>query len=353
MVGDNREVNPMSFLRDALSSQQRRKKKIGAEVIQFLKRGKLPTPDDIREAINFCVGIGEEREEILRYHPYWKERQLRLGLESLIRAAHQAYVDICRHDAALGSLAKARDFEDHVDQTIGDTAQKDVFAYCSLAVGVRDTLRRIEKVRLDIKDEIRDVSCKYFSHNVTAFINKMKNDMIHGSVMIPKWQISYDFQSSSGSMTYSEKELLSFGDWNKESKEYIRKANDGKIDISKVVGEHFKLLRDFEREIQDLFARNITDAERDFFEIEDSYKKIQRRQWTKILISQIGKGKDPYEYLHRFFEPETVREILRRPRHSKEQVDFIVALKAAELDCDDDLRCLLYKKFGVVDDSST
>ena len=53
MVGDNREADPTSFLRDVLSNQQRRKKKIGARVIRFLKDGKLPTPDDIREDINF------------------------------------------------------------------------------------------------------------------------------------------------------------------------------------------------------------------------------------------------------------------------------------------------------------
>ena len=65
------------------------------------------------------------------------------------------------------------------------------------------------------------------------------------------------------------------------------------------------------------------------------------------------KGQGPYEYLHRFFDPETVREILRRPQHSKEQADFIIAVKAAELDCDDDLRRWLHKIFEVADNSST
>ena len=69
----------------------------------------------------------------------------------------------------------------------------------------------------------------------------------------------------------------------------------------------------------------------------------------KILIRQIGKDKDPYEYLHRFFEPEIVREIFRLPRHSKEQVDFMINLKASEFDCDDELRRLLYDKFEVKD----
>ena len=42
---------------------------------------------------------------------------------------------------------------------------------------------------------------------------------------------------------------------------------------------------------------------------------------------------------------------MRRPRHSKEQVDFMIGLKNAETGCDDDLRRLLYEKFGVDNES--
>ena len=234
----------------------------------------------------------------------------------------------------------------------GYTAQKDMMAYCSLAIGVHDTLRCVYKVRPAIEGEIRKIANECFDHDVTFFVKDLRNNLSHGSVVIPKWEISSDFQNLSGSMKYGARELLSFGEWASESERYVSKANGGTINLSAIVGEHFKLLEDFDRKIQDLFAKNVTDAERDFFEIEDSHKRVMRTQWAKIQISQIGKNKDPYEHLHRFFEPETVREILRRPRHSKEQVDFIIALKAAEIDCDDELRRLLYEKFGVTDDSS-
>ena len=62
-------------------------------------------------------------------------------------------------------------------------------------------------------------------------------------------------------------------------------------------------------------------------------------------------GNNPYEFLHRFFDPETLREILRRPSNSKEQVDFIMALKAAEIDWDDELRDMMCRIFGVAGNS--
>ena len=351
MVAGSRDANSLSHLIEFFRSKHQSEEKIAEKIIEYLNRKELPTPDDIRDAINFRVG--GQRQRVLRHHVYWKERQLRLGLESLIRAAHQAYVDICRHDAALGSLARGKDFQVHVDHTVGYTAQKDMMAYCSLAIGVHDTLRCVYKVHPAIEGEIRKIANECFDHDVTFFVKDLRNNLSHGSVVIPEWEISSDFQNLSGSMKYGAKELLSFGEWASESKRYVSNANGGTINLSAVVGEHFKLLDDFDRKIQDLFAKNVTDAERDFFAIEDSHKRVMKTQWAKIQISQIGKNKDPYEYLHWFFNPETVREILRFPRHSKEQVDFIIALKAAEIDCDDELRRLLYEKFGVSDDSFT
>ena len=334
--------------------QQEREQEIEAKVIPCLKSKEIPTPDDIREAINFSGG--EKRKDLLRHHVYWKERQLRLGLESLIRAAHQAYVDICRHDAALASLARALDFEDHADHTVGYAAQKDMVAYCSLGVGVLGTLRRIEGARPDIKDKIRSISGKCFDRDVTVFVKDLRKNLFHGSVVIPRWQVSRNWQNSTGSMTYEKQELLGFGNWNTRSKEYVSKVSGREINLASVVREHFNLLETFNRRLQDLFAGNVSAAEKDFFEIEDSRKRILRRDLAKLTMSQMVhmfRNKDPYEYLHKFFDPATVREIMRRPWRSKEQVDFMIELKAAELDCDDDLRHLFYEFFGVGDATST
>ena len=348
MVDGSRKADSVFRLIEFLRTETQREEKIDQQIIKYLNCKKLPTLNEVRETINSRVG--EKRRCLLRHHVYWKERHLRLGLESLIRAAHQAYVDICRHDAALGSLSSKRDFEDHVDHTVGYAAQKDMVAYCSLVIGVSYTLGALKKERSDISKNIKDIENEFSANDVAIFVRELRNNLLHGSVVVPEWSISYDFQnqSSSGSMKYTASELLKNGRWKDEgSKRYLLNATNETINLSGVVGEHYKLLEDFDRKIQYLFAWNVSPAEKDFFEIEDSYKRVSKRQWAKIMISQIGKGKDPYKYLHLFFDSETVREILRRPRYSKEQVDFIIALKAAELDCDDDLQHLLYEKFGV------
>ena len=377
-------------------------------VIAFLKSRTLPTPDHIQADINRSVG---RRPQLLRYHVYWEEHRLRSGLESLLRSAHQAYVDICRHDAALGSLANATDFERHIDQTVGYAAQKDVMAYCSLAFGALDTLRRIKKRRLDIADKLWQAAARCFNSDVARFLKDLRNNLSHGSVVIPQWQISIQPSGPVGSMMYPKNMLLEFGDWSRSSKQYISSIEDDHLNVAKAIlliheaqqgcrdatyepsrfpvavpypsphratpayvvvtssdldtsrnkasvsglswisrkaiGEHFRTLSKFDQSVQDIFYRSKTAAEQDFFNIEDSHKRFLRKQWITISVGQVGKEKDPYDYLHRYFSPEEVREILRRPNHSKEQVDFMIGLKGAEIDCDEELRRKLYNKFAV------
>ena len=313
-------------------------------IISVLSSHQIPTPDDIREDIRGLVG---RRNELMRHHVFWKEHRLRLGMQSLVRAAHQAHVDICRHDAALGSLARVNDFEEHVDYTVGYAAQKDVMAYCSLAIGLNDTLRRIETKRPKITAEIEIIKNAYYDQDVTVVVKKLRNNMAHGSVAIPEWKITIDPERHTGSMVYPKQEFIDLGEWNTRSKRYLENIEGGWVSVSKIIGEHFVLLQKFDQDMRDLFARNRSRGEVDYFDIEDSYKRIAKQQWIKILISQIGKGKDPYEYIHRHFDPKEHREILRRPKHSKEQVDFMIGLKGAEIDCDKDLRKMLYQMFEV------
>ncbi|MDE0250007.1 MAG: hypothetical protein OXK72_03260 [Gammaproteobacteria bacterium] len=347
MVTDRQD---QEFIFDEFMKFEQQEKELSNKVIEFLDRHQIPTPNEVQENINRLAG--GKRKKVLRHHVFWTEHQLRLGLESLVRTAHQAYIDVCRHDAALGALSSTSDFESHVDQTVGYAAQKDVMAYCSLAtIGVSDTLRRIKKRRSDITDQIQILEDQFFEHDDTQFIKELRNNLSHGSVVIPQWQITFQPTGKIGSMMYPKNELLATGSWNKRSQKYVSNVQDENLCIATAIGEHNVHLENFYQGIKDLFARTATPAEEDFFNIEDTHKLCQRQQRMKILIGQIGKGKDPYDYLHRFFDPTAVRKIMRLTRHSKEQVDFIIGLKSTEIGCDDELRHLLYEKFGVKNES--
>ena len=352
MTENNGPTQPLSVFRKIVEEENRQRQPAIDECIAYLTRNELPTSGSIRETINSLVG--ETRQHVLSHHIYWKEWTLRRGVTSLVHACHQASMDICRHDAALGELARSETFQDKVDYVVGHAAQKDVVAYCALVFGVKDTLKDIEKLRPDIADQLCTLRDSIFNRNISEFLRNLRNNLLHGQVTIPYWEISYDLEhgnSSTGSMMYNAKDLMRFGRWNEESRRYVLTFRDGKTHLSSIIREHFQLLSGICRAIDDVFSRHMTSCEKDFFDIEDTHKRKGRRQWTKVIVKQMASGKNPYDYLHKCFDPKTLREILRRPAHSKEQVDFIMDLQAVEIDWDHELRNMMYEKFGVASDS--
>jgi hypothetical protein len=330
----------------ALRHQKLREGDEAASAIDLLKKGQLPTPEETRQIIN--TRVGRERERILSNHIFWKEKKLREGLQAIIASAHAAHMDICRHNAALTSYARQFDsFQDHIERTVVHPFQKEVMAFCASAFAVIDTVRRIRKIRPDIDDQIKAIVGECFTSDLCAFVLDLRKNLSHGSVVLPGWQVRMNDQGTSGKMKLEAQELLSFGEWSASANRYIGQIRSGQIDVAESCGAYFDLLVKFDKAMRDIFARHVRDAERDYYEIEDTYHRKARRQWIKILVSQVGKGKNPYDYLHRFFSPEEVREILLRPKNSKEQVNYIVSLRSVEMDCDDDLLEKLYELFQV------
>ena len=340
-----------SFFRAMEHSQRTREDRIDNYVRPHLESGALPTPDDVRDAINSLVA--ERRQKLLRYHKFWREHTLRRGLDSLVHSARQASIDVSRHDAALGALADSAKYQDEVDLAVGHVAQKDVVAYCALALGVREALKEIRDLRSDIADEISETENRVYCTDISEFVRKLRNNLLHGRVLVPQWSVSFDGErrTTTGSMRYSVEDLMASGVWNEQSLCYMRSSTDEHLHLSVVVRDHIALVNELKSRLDALFAQSMSQSEWDYCQLEDSHKRVLRRQWAKVLIGQIWNGKDPYGQLFRFFEPEVLREILRYPRHSKEQVDFMIALKSGEIDCDDELRQMLYRVFGVVRDS--
>ena len=336
----------MHALRGFLEADEIRKDALRKTAICELEKGNLPTPDNVRSIIDQF--LGREREDILSHHLFWREYKLRQGLEALVYSAYAAYADVWRHDAALGPLSSwSEAFDAGVDHLVVHPSQKDVLAFCGATHGAIDTFRKIIKKRPDIKDELTSVLQYYIKNNVCAFIKDLRKNLSHGDVVIPGWNVTYDGSTSSGAMVLNIEDLLRVGSWDQHSKEYIYDFRNDGINVSIPVRDCFNILRSMYNDTLRIFARNISKAEWDYFDIEDEYKRRASRQYAKILVKQAGQGKNPYDYLHRFFQPKEVREILRRPAYSKEQVDFMITLKSVEFDVDYELREALYDIFEV------
>jgi hypothetical protein len=325
----------LSALLVSARKQDAERKRIQSEqVIAALEAGNFPTPEPI---VRILVWSGVEQRTFMRHHQFWKEGKLRLGFEALVNSALAAHLDLTRCDAALTAYADSRDpFDGHVDHTVGNPAQKEVMAFCAAYVGTIDTLRRLKAARPELAKAIDELREAATGAPEFRFILDLRKNLSHGSVTVPGWSVTTDSLGTTGAMKFNAAELLAFGTWNPVSRAFIEGAPKGQIAIASVSAVCARGLAQFRRDLTALFFSNRSDAERDFHNIQDLTRKVQGRQWIKIILQgHVQKGTDPYPYLPRFFTPDVVREILRRPPHSAEQVEYIIGLRSAETDCDD------------------
>jgi hypothetical protein len=76
-----------------------------------------------------------------------------------------------------------------------------------------------------------------------------------------------------------------------------------------------------------------------------------RMAWRFLLNELLKRDIDPYAYLERYLTPAEMEQAMRLPMRSPEQVDFMIATIDEHSACDDDLRVLVYRFFGVTQES--
>ena len=321
------------------------KLRIANAIREELRKGVLPTPEPVVRALIWRV----DRYKLMRDHVYAKENKLRIGLDALISAALAAHLDLSRADAALTAYAQTRDrFEDHVRQTVENPAQKEVLAFCNAYVGTIDTLRRFRNRRADIWPQIEEVRSANTGDIAYRFIYELRKNLSHGSVVVPYWNVSSDASGTTGSIHFSASELLTFGDWGSDVRAFLQNQPHDSFSIAAITAQCAEGLAKFRRELDILFARNRTLAERDFHAINDLARRVGGRGLNRqILQNVVAQGVDPYAHLHRFFSPEETRRILEYPPNSAEQVEYIIRLREAEAGIDEPTRAVLYQLFKV------
>jgi hypothetical protein len=335
-----------ALLTRSLEQEIERKRLQTEQVIEILKAGNIPTPEPI---VHILAWSGVEQHRMMRHHTFWKEAKIRAGFDALIGSALAAHLDLAKCNAALTAYADSRDpFAEHVNHTVENPAQKEVMAFCAAYVGTVDTLRRLKSTRPELAIAIDELRQAATGSPEFRFILDLRKNLSHGSVTVPGWSTSSDFKTTTGVMKFNAEGLLAFGTWSPISRTFIGSAADGKISIAAVTAVCARGLAQFRRNLRTLLFKNRTASEIDYYNILDLSRKIHSRQFLKIILQgHVEKGTDPYPYLPQFFSLEVVREILRRPPHSVEQVEYIISQRAADTDCDDALRAVLYKLFTV------
>ncbi len=314
-------------------------------IIEFIKKGQLPTPDDILEKLtgNLIAGAGD----ILRHHP---GAQIALKIEwakVALQTFKTALLDLTEclanfhWESAEQSYFSPNNigFADKQSQKIN----KELFAVCCAVAALRDHARRLNKTIIHPDYESQ---ASLLAKPDQAFIIGLRNNLNHSMWSRPGWNIKYGKGERKTFWSLSRTSLLEHGDWKSEAKKYLLEAKE-KIDI----GEMLKI---YEKRIDDFYGwyfpvcemikpEEAKDYERCMNAVRTQNKKNEIKLWLGVALQL--KDLDPYKHLDKFFNERQLQEILALPKHSRQQVDLMISLYDNYGVCDLELRNNAYQLF--------
>lgn len=185
------------------------------------------------------------------------------------------------------------------------------------------------------------------------FISEMRNNLSHVILHRPDWQISKDFKSNKQEVGYffDARYLFYRGSWkSKKFKSYLQSSE--KIDCYEEMLKYFKATNKFLDNLFKYDQENLSAAEIHFKTSlglrEGMHLKSSIGLWKQVLSNR--PEIDPYKHLNKYFSENEIRLIMKRERHSKQQVDLMIEIGDKWGVCDEHTRQSIYEIFKVEQD---
>jgi len=328
--------------------QQKRKRN------EYLKHGVtiVPVSDEVLEKL---VGVvGDEHESIMSLHPghdiEGKIKSLQTVLDTYRRSHADLMTrldefDVASKDGTLFYRPRGAELKKHEEG-----CRKEIFALSSAAAALVDHARRVTKcVTIPQFDEIR---AKNFDSGQHVFIKELRNELNHLTFHEAGWSINIDWSNrDAGAMQSSHFEfksatLLRNGKFNAEAQKYIR-GQEERIDVRNLFETYGKSVSNFYAWVLPEIEARLPAKVQDYRRCIRVRMAHLKRSTYRLLLAQVTPETDLNSHLSEYLTPEEWEEINALPDHSKQRIDRIIEIVDEDGACDDELRGLVYKAFGL------
>jgi hypothetical protein len=232
-------------------------------------------------------------------------------------------------------------------------ATKEIYTYSCAASSLVQAYRHLALTSSDVSKKYDDLKVELLSGaDAIAFFAELRvaNNHLHILVASPHYSVTSNFQSGKREVTsgisFDRDLILSNSEWKARVRQFV--ASRKNLDVISLMEEHFKLASSF----HDLFpARLGIHTDKGFRDIERvlSARKTMSYRTSLAVILQIAVPQklNPYEYLPRWFSPDELKRIYAFRDGTKEQLEYMIALRDPFGFCDRHTRQELYKLFSV------
>jgi len=306
----------------------------------------VPVKDEVLEKLASVVG-GNELDEIMSCHPGYdldgKIKSLQRALETYWRCHADLMTkldafDLASKDGTLFNRSRTAKLREHEA-----ACRKEIFALSSAAATLVALTRHVKK----IIPEFDEVRAKNFDGGPHAFIIELRNQLNHVKFLESDWSIKNVGPRQTSHFEFKAAKLLRDGDF-KGAKTYPQ-GQQAPIDIRELFETYGTSVRNFYAWLMPEIESRLPAEVKDYRRCIRERQAFLVRSWYRILFTQVVTAQtDLYGHLQEYLTPEEMKEIDAMPQRSKQQIDRIIAIVDEHGACDDELRGLVYKAFGLV-----
>jgi hypothetical protein len=301
------------------------------------------------------LGYGSQQfyEQCLRSHPARSLDDDAINVErafEILKMSRNALIDLAGTlHARVSHDIHGRD--DH-SQMIS-AATREMYTYSCAAASLVQAYRHLISGRAGIAAKYNALKNEMIrtSGAIKFFADlRVSNNHLHILLAIPHFTVTNDFKTGKREVTsglaLDKTKIMNGAHWSEDSKRYLSEIGTKHADAVHLVDEHFAIVSEFKRVV---FTRTgIQDdiAFRDLRRIITARATISYQNTLAIILQiAIPKHLNPYEYLEKWFTVSELQRAYALPDHSKDQVDYLIALRDPLGLCPDDIRNRLYDLF--------
>lgn len=314
--------------------------------------GPLPWSDEVLVAAVWRNG--KDAQRFVEEHPGREIDERLASLQSVLRifdgtaSSFREHLSLFHSEAHDGRLFRRNRRSDLNAYEV--RLQELLYVFASSAMTLVDQARALSK-KIELKDYEQRVRSSFAENPRHRFIQELRNDLIHVTLHKPNWQItSGQNEERTSKFMLWPTQLARANEYHTLARKYVLEHPKG-IDLGTLILEYAADVRGFQTWLQDALeiAAGVTIA--DYRRCLNRIRAVSSRCWWNLIFQQVvlPNERDPYQYLDQYLTPPEVAEINSLPYRSGAQVDRIIEMVDEYGACDNELRELIHKAFGVGD----
>ncbi len=269
------------------------------------------------------------------------------SIETMLRVFHRALADL---DIAVNAFrapgpVEMRRERESLEAQISVTVNKEILAAVSASQALVYYSRSARKLLPEkLFDQKRS---EIFDDDEHALVKGLRNLISHVRHTTADGQTTYSPESRVTCFKIDTETLHAEAELSSAAQRFL--ATHGQIlNVSDLLSSYAKRVDRFYGWLLPELEHRVPEAIVEFRRCEAAVKLNHARQSYKLLVGLWQQAKaDPYEHLPKHLTKEQLLRALELPERSKVQVDYIISCVDRNGICDEELRLLVYRLFGV------